>query len=714
MREDRMFAAGASVVLMLAGFSVFSVCAGEIPEAEHSLEIAVPGAEEAGVEAEQTAAAVTDGAEAEETETEQDISFAVVREGTDAGGTGWTEREVSFKTMNPEDQGSVILRFYEDMPNVAYISYEVFHETVQPDRPVEVTKESDGVYILTGESARLVADTGKETLSYDDYYAFTDTAGPSEKTKAQVLLDGAPFARYAGVEAEPDAGEITFEFARYGIDLRSDDEGVYIPFTTLSNLYDDASFLYRAVFNTQEIVFSNSTESIWSDAVDPQWYEPVLRMKERPADLAAYSYAQLCFALEHFYGYPGRELIDETIMKEQGLDAALKAYGELGENAARLLQSTDMAEYFAGGERLRLLLWDGDHTNIDFLGQTSALMNSDWLGLNEAVIKLDEELDDGFEELRNELLMKDNGVRSCLYFARDEARRNSLGEGTYFSKGNTAWCVFDEFKLNKTAWDEYYADENRDLDAFLENTENDAVVILLSALKQAQENPEITNFVVDMTQNPGGNDGVAAAVESLLTGETRNPFIDMLTGAHYVTLTQVDRNFDGVFDEKDDEVHYDFHFAILLGEGGYSNGTICPSVLKDNGVLTLGEKTRGGCCCLQCLSTAEGIEFMLSSSTVHHVDRNGDGIDEGVEPEIEMYRYNENGDVIGAQRELILGDEKYHAFIPDYSSFYDIEEVGKRIDEYYAKPRTQADETETSGEGYLAEGDSDAAMQAVG
>ncbi len=654
MKLFRLVAAGTAAALVFSGQAGMAVCASQSAETEASNE---------ALSAEKK----------------------VVREGTDSQGISWVEREYPLKTSAQPDEGTITLRFYEDMPNVPYIFAPYFHELAGCGDSPEVTKEQEGVYQMTSENAQAVVDTNEEVLSFDDYYAFTDTSGPSEETKVGELLDGAPFARYAGVEAEPGAGKLSFEYAGYGIDLRGDEEGPYLPFTTLASLYEDTSFLHRALYNTEEVVFSYDQDNIWVDQVDEHWYDPILKMKERPADLAAYSYSQLCFSLEHFYGYPGSERIDETIMKEQGLDAALKAYGEMGENAARLLQSTDMAEYFAGSERLRMLLWDGDHTNIDFVQGSGASINPLGMELFEAVGKIDQELDDGYIQLQQEYLMKDKSEQSIRHFEKQSEREKALGTGTYFARGNTAFCVFDEFKLNKKAWDAYYADEKKDLDAFLEKTTDDSLAILLSALRKAQADPQITNFVIDMTMNLGGNDGTAAALESLLTGVTNSPMIDMLTGQYYEGITEVDRNFDGVFDEKDDEVSYDFHFAILLGSEAYSNGTIAPSVLQENGILSIGERTRGGCCCLQFLSTAEGLEFLMSSSRTNHVRSNRESINDGIEPEIELYKYDEDGKRVETEHPFTIGEDNYSLTVPDYSLFYDIEYLGSVIDDYYAK-----------------------------
>ncbi len=586
-------------------------------------------------------------------------------------------------TDQEDGADTVTLRFYDDMPNVAYISATLFHDLVHPGNGAAFQKEEDGTYTLSNDFGQAVVDVDQDIFSSDDYYAYTDTAGPSATAKVGELLDEAPFARYAGTNADPSASAVTFDFSKYGIDLRGDDEGVYLPFATLSDLYIDSSFMYRASYNTEKVQVLGHHQDYMLMDMDEEWSDPILHMKERPADLAAFSYAELCFALEHFYGYPGSEEIDETIMKEQGLDAALKAYGKLGENAASLLQSTDVFEYFAGSDRLRLLLWDGDHTNIFFMNSTGVMMSEDSFEWTEKIDQINDRLNDGYDELFNEKLNKEKAKESVMYFAKNEQRNQSLGEGTYFTSGNTALCVFDSFSMNKEAWNAYYAQEEKDLDAFLETTQDDPLVVLLNALKKAQEDPNITNFVIDMSLNPGGNDGVAAVVESILTGEARSYQKDMISGQSYEGYFEVDRNFDGVFDEKDDEVSYDFNFAILTGDVSYSNASIIPAIMKDSGILIMGEKTRGGCCTLQDLATAEGIEFYMSTGRLHHIHENGEEFESGVVPDVDLYIYDENGDRIETVKEVndIYGITTYH--VPDYSGFYDLESIGKIMDEHY-------------------------------
>ena len=92
---------------------------------------------------------------------------------------------------------------------------------------------------------------------------------------------------------------------------------------------------------------------------------------ERPADLADFTYRELCFAIDHFYGLPGRCVLNDAVA-EKGLDLALTEYGPAGEETKRLIKSTDMGEYLAGMNYLNYFFYDGGHTFIipGYLGES--------------------------------------------------------------------------------------------------------------------------------------------------------------------------------------------------------------------------------------------------------------------------------------------------------------------------------------------------------
>ena len=64
----------------------------------------------------------------------------------DESEVGFTVRNVTVNDPNGNSLGSVPLRFYEDMPNVPYVSVSDFQSIMYPGTTVEVSKTSSGRY----------------------------------------------------------------------------------------------------------------------------------------------------------------------------------------------------------------------------------------------------------------------------------------------------------------------------------------------------------------------------------------------------------------------------------------------------------------------------------------------------------------------------------------------------------------------------------------
>lgn len=85
----------------------------------------------------------------------------------DAGGGGgdkdkkYVERLVPVVDPKNNAQGTVMLRFYDDMPNVAYVSVSRFHEMMYPGTTVQVQSLGNGRYALTSPCGTAQVDTEK-------------------------------------------------------------------------------------------------------------------------------------------------------------------------------------------------------------------------------------------------------------------------------------------------------------------------------------------------------------------------------------------------------------------------------------------------------------------------------------------------------------------------------------------------------------------------
>ena len=84
-----------------------------------------------------------------------------------------------YPVVDPKNnsQGTVLLRFYKDMPNVAYISVSRFQEMMYPGTTVQVQSLGDGQYMLTSPCGTAKVDTKKDLFTSNDYEAFTNMMG---------------------------------------------------------------------------------------------------------------------------------------------------------------------------------------------------------------------------------------------------------------------------------------------------------------------------------------------------------------------------------------------------------------------------------------------------------------------------------------------------------------------------------------------------------
>ncbi len=572
-------------------------------------------------------------------------------------GGSYTERVVPVVTQIAPD-GQVTLRFYDSMPNVAYISAADFQSIVLPGSTMTVTHTGAGQYTLTNADATATVNINDDVFVTDGFEAFTNQMGLLQPGMANVYYDGMPFVRYKKVSYFPLKATTTLDMGAYGIDLHADGKGaVYFPFATLADMYTDL-YYHHAGFNGEKVVANLSLNEVGLEKIDPDYNKPLVARTIRPADLTDFNYKELCFAMDHFYGYPGRIKYNDAL-KAKGLDKALEEDIESGPAIKKLLLSEKFSDYMLGMVGLTGVYFDG-HTAMDI---------SSALGKITDHPELYKEYQAGLMANQGVMAMVMSAVMEMRAMVADgqavEALRPKVyGEGvTYVKKGDTAVCVFDSFnERNEKAWKDYYAGTGPM--PTVENAPNDDMVIFLDALKKAAADPEVKNFVIDITANGGGSADIVLAMTSLILDKSYISQDNSLTGQRSIVEYEVDRNFNGVFDAADKNVRYDLNFAVLTSPMSFSCGNLFPSILKDNGVPVLGATSGGGACAIQAMCTADGFCFQISSFRARLNSLEGDNIDSGVTPDIPI---DNDGRV-----EVKLSEEN-SLMVKDYSKYFDID-----------------------------------------
>ena len=580
------------------------------------------------------------------------------------GGT-YTERTVPVVTKIAPD-ATVTLRFYDDMPDVAYISAADFHSIVIPGSTLAVTYTGNGQYTLANGDATATVNIKDDVFVSDQFEAFTNQMGLLQPGMPNVYYDGMPFVRYKSITYLPAKATTTLDFGAYGIDIRSDGKGtVYFPFATLADMYTDL-YYHHAGFNGEKVVANLSVNEVDLSKIDPDYNAPIIARETRPADLAEFTYKELCFAMDHFYGYPGRIKYNDAL-KTKGLDKTLEEDIECGPAIKKLLLSENLPDYMLGMTGLTGVYFDG-HTAMDITSSLGEAVDHPELAqkfqatvaANQDVVML---VMSAIQMMRS--MIADQEAVSLL-------RPKSYGEGvTYVKKGDTAVCIFDSFNSrNEKAWKDYYAG-NGPMPT-VDNTENDDMIIFLDALNKAAADPEVKNLIIDISKNGGGSADIVmamTAVHEILQARTLEwP----LTGQRSLVQYEVDRNFDGVFDEKDKDVHYDLNFAVLTSGTSFSCGNLFPAMLKESGIPVIGATSGGGACAIQAMCTADGFCFQISSFRARLNTLDGENIDSGVTPTIPI--------PVDGTIDIQVSDDQTVS-VKDYTKFFDIDYLKALMEE---------------------------------
>lgn len=560
-----------------------------------------------------------------------------------------------------QESGTVTLRFYEDMPAVPYISVADFQALMLPGTTITVTKTGDD-YTLQNTYATATVNTTTEQFSSDNYMAFTNLMSLIQKDNMDnVYLDGAPFVRYKCQELTPEHVTVTFDFQKYGIDLRGDDTAVYFPFATIADLYSDL-YYHIAGYNGEQVVIVTENENSDICKFDGGRSLALLGQTTRPADLAAYTYKEFCFVIDHFYGMPGRSSYEQVI-QENGLDKALSDnLIDYGTSIKQLLQSTSMKDYLFGMNCMQSVLADGGHTGVWIdLKAYAAMGSTENIGKWLSAIKDQQETypELGFIVLTDFMEYMKTTREDAVKAAR---KAKNLEDVTYFKEGDTAYLLYPQFgPINISGWKTYYDGGCQGPFPAADDNHKGDMVLVLDAMKKANEDPEVKNLIFDLAYNRGGSLDAVMGITALTSGKSRFYSENTLTKQRQLITYEVDCNFDGVFDERDQEVFkdYNLHYGVLTSGLSFSCANLLPSLMKDLGFPIIGEQSGGGACAVQNFITPEGLQFQLSSYRGRLTDDKWNCIDQGVAPNHPITVTTDDGQTY------------------DYSPFYDVAAISE-------------------------------------
>ena len=622
-----------------------------------------------------------------------------------AGGThegDHTTRQVEVFREGPTDEHAT-LRFYDDMPNVAYINVCDYYRLLMPQGQMDATRQDDGTWRVethTGASpdaamerglgGTAVVDPARGTLFSADFSAFANTMSRRQLGMDNLYLDGMGLVRVAGADYDREAAPAVIDLSAYGIAVRDGGDGLWMPVHTLSTFFTNLHYDY-VLFNGKKLYVNDENDLRPLTERDEDFATGLFYGEERPDDMVAFDYAQLRLAFDVFYGRPA---CASEALKTQGLEAHLDALGEGGRAVREALLAKDYAMYLHGCDGLSSTLNKDGHTMIDVV-QTSGLSESEaHKGLYERYQKLGKDEGDPINRLikahAEEMAPIDTIQLTCK-----ELSHKAFGDQTYVKRGDTAVIVLDSVDdVDIKGWRAFLAgtgprpsgSEPIADESSTSKGNVDSIALFLDALDKAKADPEVKNVVLDVSKNDGGSDDVVMFITSLVARRERERFENTITGQTITERFDVDRNLDGRFDEADDAVDYsDLNFAVLTSGYSYSCGNQLPCLMRDAGVPIIGERSGGGSCSLQRDLTGEGLVYSHSSWISRLVNDAGEEIDDGVPVDVDLL---ERAGSRKERRVAEFGGKRVETELHDYSSFYDLDNLSQVMNEIYATRQT--------------------------
>lgn len=552
--------------------------------------------------------------------------------GAAAAERSYKEQEVTAYLYNKDTTATFKCLFYEDMPFEPYVNAgEFFARLFTSD--FTVTDNGNGVFTITAPNKlTMVADAEKDTVHFDQYEKFMI----SEPADADGDGQEGAYIKNQDLIVEGDAKAVDLPYGKYQIDITAVDGNLYFPLTTLADMC--TSTYLSAVYTGGSIYFYQAMEPVYFDQ------SAAFSMQRTEAE-AAYTYRELCFVLDHFYGKPRRSEFAQK-MVQQGIDALLSSDEAAG--IKPLLLSQNLTEFYTGLVLLDSLLDDGGHTTLsgeytsallsetpgDFLNAVSALLddpdnaNANAIAANIKVINDQKALRAGLKKLRDERYAAYENVR---LWENEKAKGDDRFVAQLFLCGETAVFVFDDFK--------------------------DAVVEPFKWSLDYAKEKGAKNFLIDISQNLGGSASVMQYIMAIMTGNGDYYSTSTLTGNRLHATGDVDKNLDGVIDEKDSELSYYFRFALLTTNQSYSCGNFLPCLAQEKGIPIIGQTSGGGTCMLSVPVFPGKLSYTISGSRTFTDSQNND-VEAGAKPVLETVTVDAEGTA-------------------DYSKLYDIQAVGE-------------------------------------
>ena len=554
----------------------------------------------------------------------------------------YTKAEVTAYIYAKDKTEKITVMKRSDLPNNAWINVMDFlkynfNDKVRFDIShsgdvYTVTKKNNGI-TMEDVNTTMVIDAAKDTVTFDKLEMFIVGEDAYKLSGATVVDNGFVQEQQPKYVTGSAVSATAYDLAKYHLDIVGDGDAVYMPITTISNMfgfnYNQAEFVDGAVY------FTNIGNETGTDPENPYVNKSaIFNTVTRTAPEIALAYDELMFDMDELYGCPPHCKYAEAIKKD-GFDKAVKADPDLSHVVNDYLMNADRVEYYQGLNYLTALLNDHGHTGMSVF--LSDLLSAPVYAGTEVVKQWsDENRVKRFPEdsdKYNALIMATEAVKGSVFMARNEAYTGNphivkeWDNASYLQVGDKGIFSFDRFKA-------------------------EVLPLLKEALDHAASHG-VKEFWFDLSCNGGGDERVLAYMMKLITGDGTLYFKNAKTGNRVAMPVKADMNQDGVFDEKDDAVKYDFDYKVITSIVSFSCGNALPCMAADAGIPIYGQTSGGGTCLVYMMNHTDSMKFVLSGANIFSSPKTWMDVEAGAPLTEEWVKTNADGSY-------------------DYSDFYNI------------------------------------------
>ena len=500
--------------------------------------------------------------------------------------------------------------------DIPYISLDegtalisIVRSTNMDDKKYNYTlkKEKNSQTISNEMGAKCVVNKENQTLTFDDFDAFTSLSNDKYKPLTLCFYKEGKKALNLVSNSYTKGKELTFDLKPYSkLDIIEDGDRFYIPLSVYNSALLNTNMNTYLGYNGKHMFFING-DSL-TTTIGGMRFESELGQKFRDGaakdkisdEFKEYNYQSMCFDFNNLYG-----LTDKFKSFEEFLESGNCKDGILSNNPKEIDNYTAIAltNLVDGHSAL------AGTSNLYPFGEGTI----DKTKLNPVRSKWD---DDG-EAL--DAAKKKAGIKDGLDY-----------------QGNTAFVSFAEFNnidedllyMSQMEFPDFLDDlpglddiPGLDFKGASENPALSNTACLFSQLYKDLTSDEyknkIKNVVIDLTTNQGGAADALVYALSTLVGNVNIDMINPKSGAHGNQVYKADMNADGKIDENDKPLcDLGFNIYFLNSKYSFSSANAMPVLAKANNskIIMLGDKTAGGPCAVR--MNINPIGSVLSSSSL--------------------------------------------------------------------------------------------------